>query len=134
MKKEKRCKCGSKKMYKNCCGKQAAKNVIKAIGQNDPDPADDPNCSIETIAEVHNAVVDYDLELPMLTPRDNWEDHMDFDRNAVKLGYSNFVRPMMKSDAPRAAPNAYLSCTHVIVGGSEYHRTRMPINLNKGTP
>ncbi len=134
MKKEKRCNCGSKKMYKNCCGKQATKKkVIKSIGQNEKDPADDPNCSIETIAKVEEAVVDYDLELPMLIPHDDWEDHMDFDRNAVKLGCSSFIRPTMKSDAPRSAPNPYQT-SHVIVGGDEKVRTRMPIDLTKETP
>lgn len=115
-------------MYKNCCGKgeQTSKKVIKSIGQYEKDPADDPSISIATIAEVAQAVIDDEgPPIPMLIPHDEWEDHLDFDRNAVKLGFSNFVRPTMKSDIPRNE----LNTSHIIVSGDERLRTRIAIDL-----
>jgi len=120
-------------MYKNCCGKVKVDKVVKEIGQGNPDPADDPNFSIEEIAQVANANIDGDL-MTMLIPHNEWEDYMDFDRNAAKLGFEDFIRPSMKSDTwPKKNPETgevYDKPTHIIVQGTESFRTRLPLYLN----
>ena len=93
--------------------------MIKKIAQYAKDPADDPKFKTEHLALKETITQDGE-RMTMLTPIEEWESFMDFDRNAVKLGHHEFIRPIMKSDGlPSNVP-----ATHVIVSGYNHTRVR----------
>ena len=93
--------------------------MIKKIPQYAKDPADDPGFKTEQLARKETVIQDGE-RIAMLTPLEEWENFMDFDRNAAKLGHHQFIRPVMKSDGlPK-----HFDATHVIVNGDERARFR----------
>jgi hypothetical protein len=98
---------------------------IKSINVWEKDPADDLSFKIEHFAKLDGIQLFFKgelIELPVLSPIDEWEKFLDFDRNAIKLGYKEFVRPTMKSDG-----NLFFPYLYVRVAGNVNTRTRVPL-------
>jgi hypothetical protein len=98
-----------------------AGKYIRNIPQYAKDPADDPEFRLEDIAEISTVRMD-GREYPMIRPIDRWESFMDFDRNVVKSGTDEFIRPFMESEILPPGKTA----EYILVVGDEHSRIRLP--------